>query len=141
MGVQAAAWAVGLPPAAHDHNQRCTATNQARAAIALWAAAAAAPDGAVTLTDVIRIGSQGGPLITFPDWDGPPMWGVDYAVSDANVADALVDLPISQVAAELAKDWAHWIDPTTPTSDLARRFGLATPVALRPEAATGSSCP
>ena len=59
LAVQTGAWAVGLPPAPHGDNERCTADGQARAVIALWAAASAVPDGGATLRDVIAEGSVG----------------------------------------------------------------------------------
>ena len=86
LAVQAGAWTTGLPPAPHGDNERCMANGQARAAIALWAGAAASPDGARTLRDVTDEGAiDGATLITFPEWNSPPMWGVEYAVADGGV--------------------------------------------------------
>jgi len=124
LAVQTGAWTVGLPPAPHDVDERCTASGQARAAIALWAGAAASPDGARTLRDVTAEGSTGGALITFAEWDDPPMWGVDYAVTDAELALAMLELPVADVRAALARDWVRWTDPATPTSTLARELGV-----------------
>jgi hypothetical protein len=58
LAVQTSAWAVGLPSAPHTDYVRCTASGQARAAIALWAGAAASPDGETTLRDVTVDGSR-----------------------------------------------------------------------------------
>jgi hypothetical protein len=125
LAVQTGAWAVGLPAAPHDRNERCTANGQARAAIALWSGATASPDGARTLRDVTTDGSTGGePMITFADWDDPPMWGVDYTVADAEIALAMLDLPAADVRAALARDWTHWTDPHTPSAALAAEFGI-----------------
>jgi hypothetical protein len=124
LAAQTGAWAVGLPPTPHGRNERCTANGQARAVVALWAAADATPDGARTLRDVITEGSDNGVMIDFADWDDPPMWGVDYAVADAEVALAMVELPTSDVRQTLARDWVRWTDPATPTSALGHELGL-----------------
>lgn len=140
LAVQTGALVTGLPPAPHGDNERCTATGQARAVIALWAGAAASPDGARTLRDVADEGAiDGATLITFPEWDGPPMWGVDYAVADAEVALAMLELPIGEVRAVLDRDWNQWTDPHTTTSTLAAEFGFDQPPAQA--APTSADCP
>jgi hypothetical protein len=140
LAVQTGAWAVGLPPAPHDRNQRCTASGQARAAIALWAGAAAAPDGARTLRDVADEGpTGGGALISFAGWDAPPMWGVDYAVADAGVALALLKMPVADVRSALGRDWARWTDPGTSSVALARELGVGGGRGFG--APAGASCP
>jgi hypothetical protein len=133
LAVQTGAWAVGLPPAPHDGNERCLAPGQARATVALWAGAAATPNGAAILRDVIADGAEDGTsLITFPDWDDPPMWGVDYAVVDAELALALLERPAADVRAVIGRDWATWIDPTTPSAQLAGAVGVSgDPLARR----------
>lgn len=139
LAVQTGAWAVGLPAAPHDRNERCTASGQARAAVALWAGAAGSPDGARTLRDVASEGSTAdGALITFPEWDAPPMWGVDYAVADAEIALAMLERPAAEVRAALDSDWARWTDPRTPSSALATELGVdgAGSASL-----AGASCP
>ena len=148
LGVQTGAWATGLPPAPHDDNERCTASGQARSAVALWAGAAASPDGARTLRRVTDEGSTGdGLLITFAEWDNPPMWGVDYAVGDAEVALAMLELPAAEVSSTLDRDWVRWTDPGTSTSVLAGELGIddgtagAEAVPAVPAASTGESCP
>jgi len=138
LAVQTGAWAVGLPPAPHGRNKRCTASGQARAAVALWAGAAASPDGARTLRDVANEGSTGdGALIAFAGWDAPPMWGVDYAVADAEIALAMLELPAPEVHAALDRDWARWADPRTPSSALAHELGVDGGSA----STAGASCP
>ena len=127
LAVQTGAWAVGLPPAPHGANVRCVASGQARSAIALWAAAAASPDGERTLRDVTDDGSQGFPLIDFADWDSPPTWGVDYAVADAGLAVEMLGLAPGDVRDVLADDWDRWTDPATTTKMLASEFGLTAP--------------
>lgn len=142
LAVQTGAWAVGLPPAPHGHDQRCTATGQARAVIALWAAAAGTPDGAGTLRDVADEGATGdGTLITFgEEWNAPPMWGVDYAVADAELALALLDRPPAEVTEALADDWVRWTDPTTSSAALARALDVGAPAEVA-DAAAASACP
>lgn len=124
LAVQTAAWAATLPSAPHGDYQRCTAGGQARAAIALWAGAAASRDGASTLRDVIDEGSSGGPQLTFAEWTDPPVWGVEYAVADAELAAAMLELSDRDVREVLGDDWQRWIDPTTSSSDLARALGI-----------------
>ncbi len=144
LAVQTGAWATGLPPAPHDDNERCTASGQARSAVALWAGAAASPDGARTLRRVTDEGSTGGgPLINLVEWDDPPMWGVDYAVGDAEVALAMLDLPAAEVSSTLDRDWVRWTDPGTSTSVLAGELGIDDDgaAAAVPAAPTGASCP
>lgn len=138
LAVQTGAWAVGLAPAPHGSNERCTADGQARSAIALWAAAAATPNGAATLRDVIADGSSGSAVIDFDDWDDPPMWGVNYAVSDANLALAMLDLPPTDVRSVLASDWEGWVDSQTPSTALAAAVGLT---GVGSPASRSATCP
>jgi hypothetical protein len=128
LAVQVGAWAVGLPPAPHGRNERCTATGQARAAVALWAAAAGTPDGERLLRAVLDEGANGdGTLITFDggDWNAPPMWGVDYAATDVAVALALLGRPPAEVSRVLDDDWSRWTDPTTSSAALADAAAVA----------------
>jgi hypothetical protein len=135
--VQAGAWAVGLPPAPHHDDQRCTAHGQARAALALWLAAAATPDGTELLRDLSREAVSSGGGLTFDGWDNPPMWGVIYTTTDTRVALAMLEQPARAVADVLADDWTRWVDPATPASELALQLGLPTP----PSARGTATCP
>ena len=139
LAVQTGAWGVGLPPAPHGRNERCTASGQARSVVALWAGAAATPDSATTLRDVMTEGSSDGILIDFDDWDDPPMWAVDFAVADATIALAMLDLNVDAVHAALAADWALWTDPRTPSATLAAELGLDAAGATR-SPPTGAIC-
>lgn len=121
LSVQVAAWTVGLPPAPHGRDMRCTATGQARAAVALWAGAAASAGR--LLGEVVADGASGS-TISFAGWDAPPMWGVRYAVADAQLALAMLELPISEVRAVLEADWDRWVDPTTRNGTLAGALGI-----------------
>lgn len=140
LAVQTGAWAVGLPPAPHGDNVRCVAPGQARSSIALWAAAAATPDGERILRDVTTDGAPEGVLIDFADWEGPPMWGVDYATADAALALEMLSVATDEVRTTLAADWEHWIDATTSSEALAVELGLDPPtIAVGPSSRT--SCP
>ncbi|MEO6572129.1 MAG: hypothetical protein ABIO83_11355, partial [Ilumatobacteraceae bacterium] len=122
--VQAGAWAVGLPPAPHDDDQRCMAEGQARPVLALWLAAAATPDGGELLRDLSFDAASSSGALTFDEWDNPPMWGVVYTASDASLAIAMLEQPARPLADALAEDWQRWVDPATPSTDLARHLGL-----------------
>jgi hypothetical protein len=135
--VQAGAWAVGLPPTPHNDDQRCTADGQARAAVALWLGAVATPNGAALLRDLSSEGASSSGALTFDDWDNPPMWGVIYTASDARLAIAMLEQPARPIADTLADDWPRWVDPATPSSDLARHLGLPAP----PDTTRVASCP
>jgi len=133
--VQAAAWAVGLPPSPHGEYRRCTADGQARAALALWLGAAATPDGAALLADIAAEHASTDGALTFDEWDDPPMWGVVYQAADAELAEAMLTRPPAEVADALAAEWARWIDRATTSADLAAHLGLAQPGAT-PRGAT-----
>lgn len=135
--VQAGAWAVGLPPAPHDDDQRCTADGRARAVVALWLAAVATPDGAELLRDLSSEGASSSGALTFDEWDNPPMWGVIYTAADASLAIAMLEQPARPLADALAEDWPRWVDPATPSTDLARHLGLTPP----PSTARTATCP
>lgn len=134
--VQAGAWAVGLPPAPHADDQRCTAAGQARAAIALWLAAAATPDGDELLRDLSSEGMSSSGALTFDEWDNPPMWGVIFTTADTSFAIAMLERPTRPTADALADAWPRWVDPATPATDLARHLGLPAP----PRPARGATC-
>jgi hypothetical protein len=135
--VQAGAWAVGLRPAPHFDDQRCSADGQARSVVALWLAAAATPDGAELLDELSSEGASQTGALTFDGWDNPPMWGVVYSASDARLATAMLEQPTRRVANVLADDWPRWADPATSSTELARRFGLPVP----PGSAGAATCP
>jgi hypothetical protein len=140
--VQAGAWAVGLPPTPHHDDQRCTADGQARAVLALWLAGVATPDGAALLRDMSSEGASSRGALTFDDWDNPPMWGVTYTASDVSLAIAMLERPARPIADSLADDWPRWVDPATPSTDLARHLELpAPPLPAPPETAGRASCP
>lgn len=124
--VQAGAWSVGLPPAPHHDDRRCTADGQARAVVALWLGAAATPGGADLLDAVVAEGASG-PRLTFDGWNNPPMWGAVYSTADATMAVALAGLPAAGVADALHDNWDHWVDPATTSGELAAAFDLAEP--------------
>jgi hypothetical protein len=96
---------------------RCRADGQARAVAALWLGAAATPDGARLLRDVV---ADAGPAstLTFAGWDDPPMWGVRFKTADARAALNLLERPTADVTRALADRWPSIVDPHTPASAL-----------------------
>lgn len=125
LAVQTAAWTAGLPPAPWGLNRRCDANGQARAVVALWAGAAATPDGAETLRMIVRSAQgEGAARLAFAAWDDPPMWGVDYTVADARTALALLKVPTAGVRTVLERDWVRWTGSGTSADELAKEFGV-----------------
>lgn len=125
LAVQTAAWATGLPPAPHHDDVRCTAPGQARSAVALWAATVSTPGGADTLVALLEQGvDDGSGLIRFTGWDSPPMWGVDYAVSDARAALALADLEPADLSDLIDGRWGDITAGSLSTSDLTDAAGV-----------------
>lgn len=123
--VQVGAWAVGLPPSPHGRDERCAAHGQARAVLALWLGAAASPDGRLRLEQVLdERAHEGTPTLTFADWDEPPMWGVEFATVDAELAHAAAGLPVDRVRAVVTGEWDTLTDRDTPSTTFARLLGL-----------------
>ncbi len=121
--IQVGAWAVGLPPSPHGLDQRCSASGQARAVVALWLGAAATPDGARRLRRVVAE-NDGASMLTFPGWDDPPMWGARFAADDALVAAALAERPTGEVGAAVRAAWETLTDPATPSAGLGELLDL-----------------
>jgi hypothetical protein len=115
--VQVGSWAVGLPPSPHGLDVRCRAGGQARAVVALWLGAAATPSGADHLRAVLDE-EDGRAVLTFDDWNDPPMWGAVFAASDVAAALALADRPVDEVGALVRREWATLTDPSTPAAAL-----------------------
>ena len=138
--VQVGAWAVGLPASPHGRDERCTAHGQARAALALWLGAAATPEGRLRLEQVLgeRV-HQNNPVLTFDDWDEPPMWGVQFATADAQLAHAAAALPVERVRAVVAREWDTLVDADTSSTTFATLLGLDPTTTPRPTAA--AACP
>lgn len=140
LGVQTAAWTVGLPPAPANRDRRCTANGQARAVVALWAGAAATPDGERTLRDIVNQARDGGSArLVLEGWDDRPVWGVDYTVADARTALALLKVPDADVRAALERDWLRWTAAGTAAQELTRELEVAE--GSGPGLATGHRCP
>lgn len=139
--VQVGSWAVGLPPSPHHLDVRCAASGQARAAVALWLGAVVTPGGEATLRGLIGERTVTPGHMTFADWDSPPMLGVTFAISDAELARRLLALPSETVAGALAGAWDAVVAPGTTTADLARLTGLTTLPAVPDPPATGPVCP
>lgn len=139
--VQLGAWAVGLPDSPYGRDERCAANGQARAAVSLWLGAAATPDGRLRLDQVLDEGAhEGGTTLAFAGWDEPPMWGVEFAILDAELAHAAAGLPVEQVRAVVSQEWDTLTDRATPTSTFAGLLGLDAPTS-GPLATTSTGCP
>jgi hypothetical protein len=125
---------VGLPEPAAAPTVPCFVGGQARAAIAAALAGRAVPDH----IDAFRSDAGGAetnstgahyddPAITNlgeEDWETDSDPAVLYDESDLALGRALLALPEDEVRNTLTDGWAHWIDPATPTSELAAAFDL-----------------
>jgi hypothetical protein len=136
---------VGLPEPAAPPVVACFAGGQARSAISIALAGRALPDGR---HNDYRSPSEGGnpsdsgarlddPTVTDlaeESWETDTEPAVVHSASDLAIGRALLDRPEDEVRAVLADGWETWIDPATPTADLATAFGLAAdPPAEIPE--------
>ncbi|MGI8684988.1 MAG: hypothetical protein ACR2MO_07860 [Acidimicrobiales bacterium] len=141
--VQVGSWAVGLPASPHHLDVRCSATGQARAAVALWLGAAATPGGGRTLRALVAERTTVAGVMTFAEWDDPPMWGVRFATADAELALRMLAVPKERVAEALAGAWDDVVAPRTTSAELAGLVGVAAPAAAPAPAATaaGPVCP
>lgn len=120
--MQVGSWAVGLPPSPHGLDVRCAGTGQARAVLALWLGAAVTPESEHALRDIAD--EHAGGMVTFDDWDDPPMLGVTFAAADVNLALALLDVPTERVAAAIADEWSTLTSPATASSAVVDVFDL-----------------
>jgi hypothetical protein len=103
----------------------CSATGQARAAVALWAGMQAA--GARIDDYVQRAVEQPRPYDQLMLTDRTALFGgATVGRSDALVALELADMPIAEVGPTLAGHWNEITDPSTTTRTLAGWFGIAT---------------
>ncbi|MDP1795335.1 MAG: hypothetical protein Q8K63_14450 [Acidimicrobiales bacterium] len=121
---QVGSWAVGLPPSPHGLDQRCRADGRARAALALWLAAKVSPQGRATLRDLVAE-TPGASHLVFPGWNHPPMWGVEFAVADAQLALRLLDTDAT--AEKVRAAWDRVVDPATSSEELAVIAGVVAP--------------
>lgn len=138
--VQVGSWAVGLPSSPHGRDERCTAHGQSRAALALWLGTAATPKGRLRLQQVLdEPVHRGSAVLTFADWDEPPMFGVDFATADAQLALAAAKLPVERVRAVVAREWDALVDPRTSSTTFASLLGLEVRGVESP--ADASACP
>jgi hypothetical protein len=138
VATQTGAWAVGLPPAPHGDDVRCTADGQARSVLALWLGAQATPDGAARLRRTLVDGGDGTHL-TFLEWDERPVLGVTYATNDVLTALAILGVPTDEVIPVVRANWATFVDPQTPASAFARLFSFGG--AEAPGSAGSAPCP
>lgn len=131
LGLQYAAYAVGLSPAGTRFDGRgggtrlgaCSAAGQARAVVALWAAGHAHAGAAGVLRDGAFTGGA-----------------VQYDRADVDLALRLRDRP--DTAALVARHWAGVLDPRTSSAELARLAGLPyEPAPSAPAGVVEAPCP
>ena len=121
---------VGLPEPAAAPTVPCYAGGQARAAVAVALAGRGLRPGdeirpaKSRSTPDSRYDDPSVTTLTEEDWEIDTEPAVVHSESDLTVARALLRRPVDEVRAVLADDWARWVDPDTPTSDLAAAFGL-----------------
>jgi len=136
---------VGLPETGALPVVHCYAGGQARAAVAVALAGRSVADP----EDHFRSGSAGAiPTDTHYFANGDPSlttlsvesWELDsepvvvHHESDLALGRVLLARPVDEVRDVLADDWDRWIDPATPTTELAAAFGLtSTPPAPTPD--------
>lgn len=132
---QVGLWAVGLPPSPWGLDQRCRADGEARAALALWIGAVVSPQGKATLQRILDE-APGSSVLSFDGWNDPPMWGVQFAARDAQLALSLLERPRAQVATAVAEEWVRLREPGTRGDALAALFGIegvSVPPAVEPQ--------
>ncbi len=104
--------------------QFCSATGQARAVVAAWLAGAALTDGSGRLEAAIER-SRPSPVIRIAGPAHTP--GAFLDVSDAELAQDLLKLPVAEVRAQLEERWAQVTRTATTSAELASWFGLPGP--------------
>ncbi|MBL8775902.1 MAG: hypothetical protein JNK12_08225 [Acidimicrobiales bacterium] len=118
---------VGLPEAGAPPVEPCFAGGQARSAVAV---ALAGRGLRLDERDTLRAPPQGpyglSSVTNFveADWEVDSEPAVVHAESDLALGRALLERPVDEVREVLAADWSTWVDPRTPTEELAAAFGL-----------------
>lgn len=119
---------VGLPETGAPPVEQCYAVGQARSAVAVALAGRGLP---ADERDALRAPPESGPYglsgitdFAEADWEVDSVPTVVHAESDLALGRALLERPVDEVRDVLAADWATWVDPRTPTEDLAAAFGL-----------------
>jgi hypothetical protein len=141
---------VGLPETGAPPHVPCYAGGQARAAVAV---ALAGRGVRADQQDELRSPAGGGEGETGPygdpslttlseeDWEVDTEPVVVHHESDLALGRVLLGRPVDEVRDVLASGWARWIDPSTPTSELAAAFGLqSTPPAPAPDGLAACPC-
>jgi hypothetical protein len=152
LAYQAAAWAVGLPPAATWPPAACDAGGQARTVAALWLAGAATPGAGRALRWRAAEVERGGPAaLAGPapvDFEprGPDEWqglvaepGSTGRGADLVAAARLLDVPPDRVAGALTARWDRLTAPATPAGELLGPLGMAA--AAVGSGGKGTPCP
>ena len=145
LGIQTAAWVVGLPldPDASRTNAddpfgdkvlgTYDSSGQARAVVALWLGARSTPRARATferrLTRSVHSEEVADPNTASVPWvcEGITEPGTAYSLTDAFYARQLLRVNDEQVKRTLHARWDVFTDARTPTSELARAFGLRAP--------------
>jgi hypothetical protein len=153
LGYQAAAWAVGLPPATAWPPRACDAAGQARVVVATWLAGQATPGASQALRALAARIERSAAAMALPasfdfvDNYNPgvnggrvPEQGSAGRGADVVAASRLLDRPAGQVAAVLTARWARLLDPATPSGELLGTLGVPVPAAGRP-IGEAPSCP
>lgn len=104
----------------------CSAVGQARSVVAVWLAGAALDDGKESL-DLALGASTRDPYFVASHMGNRHRDPIVIGGSDALLARQLLEMPASDVRAELQARWEKVIDPATTTGDLASWFGLTPP--------------
>jgi hypothetical protein len=145
LGYQAAAWAVGLPPATAWPPGACDAGGQARVVAAIWLAGQATPGAGRALRALAgRLERSGATMAAPARFDFvdayetatrpsyAPEQGSAGRGADVVAAARLLDRPADRVAEALAARWERLVDPATPSRVLLAELGVATPATARP---------
>ena len=139
--VQVGSWAVGLPPA-QGAAPPCTASGQARSVLALWLAGQSTPGAPDALAEVLRTSEGLGSTDTVSfDSNNWPNWGVAFAHTDVATALALLERPAGEVGRIVAANWDRLVDPSTPSTELARLTGATAPTPAGTSSADSPRCP
>lgn len=110
--------------------QACSAIGQARAAVAVWAAATALEKGDQALNKALEDAPSPTFRISTNQLHEP---AVTIGTGDAELALMLTRQPTDHVAQTLTSRWPEVLDPSTTSSELASWFGISTPPNSEPD--------
>lgn len=107
----------------------CSAIGQARAVVAVWAAAATLERGDQALTRALEDAPSPTFRISRNQLHEP---AVTIGTGDAELAFMLTRQPTDHVVQTLTANWSQVLDPSTTSSDLASWFGISYPRTVEP---------